>query len=159
MQHGASIKMSAAIDQGHAIPKRKRCSFPKLNARTFAHHPLTISGVQKYLRVEPLGPIDHCRVKVWMRDRNGAKAAARVHLGDGLFVQQSNAIPEQISSWRLQEQSALAYRKFRFGADSEKPWRFLFESIVMISRQPFERRPFLASVTNKLPFILANWAS
>ena len=56
----------------------------------------------------------------------------------------------------MQEQSALAYRKFRFRADSEKPWRFLFEVIVMISRQPFERRPFLASVTNKLPFILAN---
>jgi hypothetical protein len=29
----------------------------------------------------------------------------------------------------------------------------------MISRQAFERRPFLASVTNKLPFILANWTA
>ena len=29
-----------------------------------------------------------------------------------------------------------------------------FQRVVMISRQPFECRPFLASVTNKLPFIL-----
>ena len=46
--------------------------------------------------------------------------------------------------------------KFRFGADTQKAWRFLFETVVMISRQLFERCPFLASVTNKLPFILAN---
>src|SRR5947208_16026942 len=75
--------------------------------------------------------------------------------GSGLAVEKRDAIPEQISSVRLQEQSALAYRKFRFGADPQKAWRFLFEPVVMISRQPFERRPFLASVTNKLPFILA----
>src|SRR2546427_10253770 len=68
MQHRAAIKMSAAIDQGHAIPKRKRCSFPKLDARTFAHDPLTVSSVQKYLRVKMVGPLDHRCVKVWMRD-------------------------------------------------------------------------------------------
>src|SRR5438034_1169240 len=159
MQHGASIKMSAAIDQGHAIPKRKRCSFPKLNARTFAHDPLTISSVQKYLRIKALGPINHCRVKVWMRDCNGAEAAARVDFGSGLIVQESNAVPEQISAGRLQKQCTLPDGKFRFGADPQEAWRFLFESVMMIGRQPFQRRPFLASVTNKLPFILADWTS
>src|SRR4029077_3464436 len=87
---------------------------------------------------------------------NGADAAARVHLGNGVLVEASDTIPEQISSRRLQEQSALAYRKFRFGADPQKAWRFFFEAVVMISRQEFERRPFLAFVTNKLPFIFAN---
>ena len=91
-----------------------------------------------------------------MRNGNGADAAARVHLGNGVVVEESDAIPEQIASERLQKQSTLAYRKFRFGADPQKAWRFLFEPVVMISRQPFERRPFLASVTNKLPFILAS---
>lgn len=52
-----------------------------------------------------------------MRDRDGADTAARVELGSGLAVEKRDAIPEQISSVRLQEQSALAYRKFRFGAD------------------------------------------
>jgi hypothetical protein len=33
----------------------------------------------------------------------------------------------------LEQQSALAYRKFRFGADAQKLWRFIFEAIVMIS--------------------------
>ena len=91
-----------------------------------------------------------------MRNGNGADAAPRFHFGDGFVVEQRNAIPQQISVGRLQKQSTLAYRKFRFGADPQKAWRFLFEPVVMISRQPFERRPFLASVTNKLPFIFAN---
>ena len=91
-----------------------------------------------------------------MRNGNGADAAARVHIGNGVVVEEGDAIPEQISSGRLQEQSTLAYRKFRFAADPQKAWRFFFEAVVMITRQPFERRPFLAFVTNKLPFIFAN---
>ena len=94
-----------------------------------------------------------------MRNGNGADATARVHLGNGVVVEESDAIPEQISSGRLQKQSTLAYRKFRFGADPEKAWRFFFEAVAMISRQPFELRPFLAFVTNKLPLIFANWAA
>ena len=92
-----------------------------------------------------------------MRNGNDADTAARVHFGNSFVVQQRDAIPKQISSGRLQEQSTLAYRKLRLGADPEKAWRFFFEAVVMISRQRFERRPFLASVTNKLPFIFANW--
>jgi hypothetical protein len=91
-----------------------------------------------------------------MRNRNRPDAAARVHLGNGVVVEESDAIPEQISSGRLQEQSTLAYRKFRFGADPQKMWHFLFDPVVVISRQTFERRPFLSFVTNKLPFIFAN---
>src|SRR6266511_2857727 len=159
MQHRAAFKMTAAIDQRHAIPKRKCCSFPELDARTFAHDPLTISSVQKYLRVKIVGPLDHRCVKVWMRDRNRAEAAARVHLGDGFVVQQRDTVPEQISTGRLYEQCTLPNSKFRFGADPQEAWRFLFEAVVVISRQPFEGRPFLASVTNKLPFILTNWTS
>jgi hypothetical protein len=113
--------------------------------------------VQKYLRVKMFGPLDHRCVKVWMRDCNGANAAARIYFGRGLVVEEGDAIPEQVSIGGLQEQSTLAYRKFRFRTDPEKPWRFFFEAVVMISRQLFERRPFLASVTNKLTFILANW--
>jgi hypothetical protein len=56
----------------------------------------------------------------------------------------------------LQKQRPLAYRKFRFGTDPEKPWRFIFDAVVMISREPSDCRPFLARVTNKLPFVFAN---
>jgi len=66
-----------------------------------------------------------------MRNRHGTDAAACVYLGDCLVVQQRDAIPEQISSGRLQKQSALAYRKFRFGADSENLRHFIFNAIVM----------------------------
>src|SRR5262249_33954072 len=81
------------------------------------------------------------------------------YLGDCLVVQQSNAIPEQISSGRFEEQGALAYRKFRLGSDSQKSRRLLFDMVVMISRQLLERRPFLAGVTDELPFIFANWTA
>src|SRR6266496_4173304 len=161
MQHRAAFKMTAAIDQGHAIPKRKRCSFPKLNARSRGrgrHDPLTISSVQKYLRIKALGPINHCRVKVWMRDCNGAEAAARVDFGSGLIVQESNAVPEQISAGRLQEQCTLPDCKFRFGADPEKAGRFVFNSVLMITREPTKRGPFLTGVTNELPLDFADGA-
>ena len=89
--------------------------------------------MQKDLGVKTLGPFDHRRVEMRMRNRDGADAAACVYLGDCLVVQQRDAIPEQISSWRLEKQSPLADRKFRFRADAQKQRRFIFETIVMIS--------------------------
>ena len=94
---------------------------------------------------------------MWMRNRDGADAAACVYLGDCFVIQQRDAIPEQISSWRLEKQSSLANGKFRFCADAQKLRRFLFDAVVMISPYLLERRPFLAGVTDELPFILANW--
>jgi hypothetical protein len=58
----------------------------------------------------------------------------------------------------LQEQCTLSDGKFRFGADSEKAGRFVFNSVVMIAREPIKRGPFLAGVTNELPFVLADGA-
>src|SRR4030095_10137463 len=111
--------------------------------------------MQKDLGVKTLGPFDHRRIEMRMRNRDGADAAACVYLGDCFVVQQRDAIPEQISSGRLQKQSALAYGKFRFSADPQKLRRFLFEPVVMVSHEAFERRPFLAGVTDELPLVFA----
>ena len=92
-----------------------------------------------------------------MRNRDGADAAACIYLGYCFVVQQRDAIPEQVSSGRLEKQSPLADCKFRFCADAQKLWHLIFEAIVMIRRHPFERRPFLAVVTDELPFVFANW--
>src|SRR5207247_3649610 len=70
-----------------------------------------------------------------------------------------DAIPEQIPYRRLQKQSALANREFRFSADTQKQRRFIFDAITMISREQLERRPFLAGVTDELPFIFADWTA
>src|SRR6266480_1877193 len=112
--------------------------------------------MQKDLGVKTLGPFDHRRVEMRMRNRDGADPAACVYLGDCFVVQQRDAIPEQISSGRLQKQSALRYRKFRFRADADKSRRFIFDAVAMTSTQSLERRPFLAGVTEELPFIFAN---
>jgi len=58
----------------------------------------------------------------------------------------------------LQEQCALSDGKFRLGTDSEKAERFVFNSIMMISRKPIKRSPFLTDVTNELPCVLADQA-
>src|SRR5438034_8933998 len=115
--------------------------------------------MQKDFGVETLGPFGHRRVEMRMRNRDGADAAACVYLGDCLVVQQRDAIPEQISSRRLEKQSALADRKVRFSADAQELPRFVSDAVVMISLQSLERRPFLTGVTNKLPFIFANWTA
>src|SRR5262249_28982636 len=44
-------------------------------------------------------------------------------------------------------------------ADAQKLRRFTFEPVVMTSREPLERRPFLAGLTNELPFVFANWTA
>src|SRR6478672_6052687 len=98
--------------------------------------------MQKDLGVKTLSPFDHRRIEMRMRNRDGADAAACVYLSDRFVVQQRDAVPEQISSGRLQKQSALAYGKFRFGTDAQNLRRFILEAIVMIHREPFERRPF-----------------
>ena len=92
-----------------------------------------------------------------MGDRDATYAAPIVDFRSGFIVEESNAIPKQISSGRLLKQSALANRKFRFRSDAQKPRRFILEAIVMIRSEPFKCRPFLAHVTDELPFVFANW--
>ena len=62
-----------------------------------------------------------------------ARIPPRVDFDSGLVVKKSDAIPEQISAGRLQKQSTLSYRKFRFSANPQKAWRFFFETALMIS--------------------------
>src|SRR6266481_6200321 len=119
-----------------------------MNAQALAHDPFAIGRMQKDLGVKTLGPFDHRRVEMRMRNRDGADAATCVYLDDCFVIQQRDAIPEQISSRRLEKQSALSDRKFRFCTDAQKLRRFLLDAVVMISRKAFERRPFLAGVTD-----------
>ena len=67
-----------------------------------------------------------------MRDCDGADTAARTNGPDCFFVEQRDAIPEQIATRGLQEQCALADGKLRFSADAEKLRRFIFETVAMI---------------------------
>src|SRR5439155_15244807 len=129
-----------------------------MDARTFPHHPFPVGGLQKDFRIETLRPIDHRCVIMRMRNGDGADAPARVYFCDGFIVKECDAIPEQISAGGLQEQCALTDGKFRFGADPEKLQRFIFEAVMMIYRQSFERCPLLTSVTNELPLIFADGA-
>src|SRR5205823_8045692 len=108
--------------------------------QALAHDPFTIGRMQKDLGVKTLGPLDHRRVEMGMRNRDGADAAACVYFRECFVVQQRDTIPEQISSRRLEKQSALAYGKFRFSAEAQKLPRFVFDAVVMISLQSLERR-------------------
>src|SRR5215470_18608453 len=94
-----------------------------------------------------------------MRYRDRADPAARVYFCDCSIVQQRDAIPEQISRWRLQEQRSLADGKFGFGANAEKSVRFFFETVSMIGCETFQCGPFLPAMVNKLPFVLTNRAA
>src|SRR5882724_2280468 len=62
MQHGAALKMSAAVDQCEIIPERQSRSFPELNTRSRVrgtHDPFAIGGMQENLRVKMLRPFNH----------------------------------------------------------------------------------------------------
>src|SRR4029453_764478 len=157
VQDGAAFEMATAVDQHQTIPKVKHRVLPEMNWRAFPHHPVAIGSMQEDLRVELLGPFHHRRVKMGMGNCNGANAAARLDCPYSFFVEERDAIPKQISVRRPQKQSALTNGKFRFGPDPHKMRRLFSQAVSMTSSHSSKRRPGLAFMTHKLPFIFANW--
>src|SRR5690348_14389346 len=132
MQHGAAFKVTATVDQREIVPKRKCCPVPELNAPVPAHHPFAVDSMQKNLRVETLGPFHHRGIIMWMGDCDRSDATAPVDFSSGLIVEQSNTIPQEISSGRLQKQSTLADCEFRLSPDPEKLRRLFFQAVAVI---------------------------
>src|SRR4051794_35254907 len=132
MQYGAAIEVSAAVDQGHVIPKGTCCSFPKSNVPIVTPYPLTVGRVDIDRRVvECSTPPKHAGVEMRMRNRDGTNPTEMINFGDGGFVDQGNTIPQHIAARRLHQQRALTDREGRFGANSQQTWRLEFEPIGM----------------------------
>ena len=104
--------------------------------------------MQKNLRIGTIGPFDNRIVVMRMRYRDRTESATSVDLRHCSIVQQHDAIPEEISSRRLHQQSALADSEFGLGANAWKSRRLFFETVSMIGRETLERRPFLAAMTD-----------
>ena len=112
--------------------------------------------MQKYLRIESFSPFNHRRVKMRMRNRNGADAAARssprrrfrhpaMKYSPRADFRRAIARAMHVARWQIPVRCR--FREAR---------RFVFEAVVMITREPIKRGPFLTGVTNELPFVLAD---
>src|ERR1039457_4521112 len=160
MQNSPAFKVPAALNERHSIPKRTSRAFPKLRAAIGTHHPFTVGRVKVNGRViKGPAPLDHGRVVVGMRNRKATNSTERLHALDGLIVQQRHAVPQKISTMRLDEQGALSNRERRFGPDAEQIGPFSLDSIGMTFSQLIERGPLLPFPVNELPLVLANRAT
>jgi len=74
-----------------------------------------------------------------MGDRDGVNSAQRLDQGDGVRVDQADAIPQNVSLFRPYKQRPLANPKGRHGRDTPNPLAFLMQY-----------------VPNKLPFVLTD---
>ena len=81
VQHGPAREVAAASDEREAAAQRERLSRPERDRRRGAHDPVGVVGVQVHGAAEALGPLDHPRVVVRVRDRDPGQAAAVLDLG------------------------------------------------------------------------------
>src|SRR5205085_2730008 len=94
-----------------------------------------------------------------MRNRDRPDPADGLNPSDRCIIEESDTIPEQISSRKLEEQRALANREIRFSIDAEELACLFLEPVAMISGELVHRRPCLSFMTDVLPFVGADRAS
>src|SRR5262249_4767689 len=132
MQHRSAREVPAATDQRDPLLQLESLALPELDAAMRLPHPFAIVGVE-IDRYAPkrLAPVDKRRVEVWMRNGDCAQSAKPVDQRDRGVIDQRDAIPQDISVRRTQEQCALTDGELRGCADADEAWLVLSESIVV----------------------------
>ena len=140
--------MAAEPDELERVGDPQALARPVFDARARAHHPFAVGLVQEDARVEALGPVDHRRVVVRMRDRDRLDP---VRCG---IIDERHAVPEQ----RLDLKGALTDRKRRLDSDTGEPRLDLLDARMVRLPQRLERRPLLSSRTDVLALVEADRA-
>jgi len=159
MQHRSTRKMPAAADQRDALLQLESFALPELDAAIRLPHPFGVIGVEINRHVpERLTPIDKRRVEVRMRNRDGAQSAKPIDDSNGGVINQRDAIPQDVTFRRAQQQRTLADGKLRRRADADQARFVLAESIVVRNPQPLQRCPRLPLGRDELALVFAHRA-
>src|SRR5690348_8635531 len=120
MQHRSAREVSTTTDQSDTAHQLASLARPELDAIVGLPHPIGIIDVEINWHIpERPAPIDKCRVKVRMRNRDGAQPAKPVDKGNRGIINQRDAIPKNVSFRRTHEQCALPDGEFRYRADAD----------------------------------------
>ena len=128
-----------------------------MDHRIRPHDPLPIGGVQMDGGpAEGVAPLHHRGIVVRMGDRDGGDAAETSHDLNRGFIDEGDAVPEDVADRRAQQQRALADGKLRHRADADQAGLVLPVAIEMAARERIERRPFLSAGRDELTLVLAD---
>ena len=156
-QRGGGIVASVKATREASAAELERLAVPVLDPRRRPQHPLRVVSVQMDRAVEAVGPLDHRRVVVRVRDRDPGEAAAPLHFGGGLLVEERDAVPEQVRAAIRDEQGALPDRERRLGADADEAG-VVADPVASLGAQLGERRPTLAALGHVLTRVGADRA-
>src|ERR1700680_1564902 len=157
MQDLIASEVAANTNEREAIADRMRFARPELNRAIRALHPLAVVGMEKDRNVpKTAAPFDHRRVVVRMRNRDGRQASQCAHHFNGVFINQADAIPEDVLLAGLYQQGSLPDSKFWFGRNAPHAGAFLKENVAVLLLQLLEWDPLLSPQTYVLSFILTN---
>jgi len=94
---------------------------PKADDGVGALDPWSVSFVEMDRGVvEGAAPFDHRAVVVRVRDGDGGDTAESADGADGFFIEETDAIPEDVAVRRLDEERALADGELRLSADANE---------------------------------------
>ena len=68
---------------------------------------------------------------MWMRDVDRGNAAHGLNLGHRIAVDEANAIPKNVSSAILNQESTLADGELGLGANAPNPWTLRIERVTV----------------------------
>ena len=71
VQHGATVEMPAATNQGQALADFLRLALPEFDGRIRPHDPSPVGGVEVDRTIEGSAPLDHAGVIVGMGNCDG----------------------------------------------------------------------------------------
>jgi hypothetical protein len=142
VQHRAAREVAAAADQRQAVAQVEHLAVPMVDRRVRSHDPFRVGGVEVDRAAEALGPIDHRRVVVRVRDGDRRQASALLDLLRGGVVEQRDAVPQQVGVAEGDEQRALADREVRRRPDADEI-ALSTDIVRAVGAQLRHRRPLL----------------
>ena len=155
VEDGAARVVAAAADQRQPAAERERLARPQRHRGGGAHDPVGVVGVQVHRAAESLGPLDHPRVVVRVRDRDPGEPAAVLDLGRRVLVEERDAVPHQRAAVEGDEQRSLADRQRRVDADAVEAG-VVADVVVVACPELLGGRPPLSGLGHVLALVLAD---
>jgi len=160
MEDLESVEMAGGVDEREPFGEFVRGAGPKADDGVGALDPWSVSFVEMDRGVvEGAAPFDHRAVVVRVRDGDGGDTAESADGADGFFIEETDAIPEDVAVRRLDEERALADGELRLSADANEVWLLLKDDVFPWALAHFfERGPGLSVGADVLTFVEADGA-
>src|SRR5665213_1144843 len=94
-----------------------------------------------------------------MGDRDRGNAAQSLYLGDGIAIDEADAVPQNVTGAILDQESTLADSELGLAPNAPNRWPLRIERVAMAGSQFVQSHPLLSLQTDKLALIFADRAA